>query len=269
MSESVNKGVVRALESGHVTDTSLLANGPAFDDAVDRARDGNWPVGVHLGLVQERPVSSPEAVDSLLTDNGRLPEGYGDFLRCYWFGGMNRAELRREINAQVEKVMDTGLTVTHLDSHQHIHMVPGILGMVMDVVEEYSIRGIRTADEHILNARSWTVPLAVLKGFSKWGKRRLSGRGFRYNDRFRGVLQQKAPDRTRMRTFLNRIQSGVTEFGCHLGVEAIDDDHRIRKERDFPGTFDWMMSDKFGQLLENSPVRTMSWKELVESDHGQ
>jgi len=52
LTPAVNRGVVRAFQSGIVTSTSLLVTGSAFEDAVALARQNpELDVGLHLALV--------------------------------------------------------------------------------------------------------------------------------------------------------------------------------------------------------------------------
>lgn len=263
MARSVNEGVVDALANGCVTATSLLPNGPAFDHAVGLARDHEIDVGIHLGLVQEEPVATPDSVSSLLDDGGRLPEDYRSFLRNYCLGRIDRGDLRRELSAQVKKIMSSDLTVTHIDSHQHLHIVPGILSHVMDLAEDHGIPAVRIPDEQLTGRGSLSVPILGLKTLSKWGKHRLARRDLFHNDTFRGVLQQQAPTPAEIKGFLEGIPNGVAEFGCHLATEEIDDPQRIKKQRDFRGTYEWAVSDDTLGMVEQADVELIGWNQIA------
>ena len=104
--DSVNQGILHAAQHGLVTSTSVMANGRAFERAVEKLRA--YPaldVGVHLVLVEERPLSDPERLRSLVDRQGRLPRT--------WAGLLGRLEARRcavheaerECRAQIERVL--------------------------------------------------------------------------------------------------------------------------------------------------------------------
>ena len=53
------------------------------------------------------------------------------------------AQLRAEWRAQVERIAATGLPITHLDSHQHLHLFPGLRELALDLAREYAIPFVR------------------------------------------------------------------------------------------------------------------------------
>jgi predicted glycoside hydrolase/deacetylase ChbG (UPF0249 family) len=125
----MTEGAIRAHRDGIVTACSLVANGAAFYDAVERLRDvPPLEVGVHLTLVEERSLTGM-----------RFPRSYVEFVR-----GMKDGDaIERELRAQIERVLATGLRVTHLNGHQHVHMWPGVFAIVSRLADEYGIGYVR------------------------------------------------------------------------------------------------------------------------------
>lgn len=121
---AVNKGVCRGFESGILTSTSLMAGGAAFDEAVHLARDlDGIGIGIHLTLVGGLPtVLPPEEVPSLTWENRRLCTDYVELIKRDMNGLVLMDDVYREWDAQIQKILDTGLPVTHVDGHQHMHM---------------------------------------------------------------------------------------------------------------------------------------------------
>ena len=90
-------------------------------------------IGVHIALVGGlKPVCNPAEVPSLLTSEGVFPETYIDFMKRIYTGKINYSELRKEIHAQMERIMESGLHVTHIDGHQHMHVLPTVLPIVIE-----------------------------------------------------------------------------------------------------------------------------------------
>jgi len=122
-------GAIRAHREGIVTACSLVANGASFYDAVERLRDvPSLDVGVHLTLVEERSLTGM-----------RLPRSYVEFVRDM----KDRAAIERELRAQIERVLATGLRITHLNGHQHVHMWPSVFAIVSRLADEYGIGYVR------------------------------------------------------------------------------------------------------------------------------
>lgn len=150
LSESINDGIVRAHTQGILTSTSLVASGAAFEHAVALAR--KYPMldlGVHLTLTEERAVSSAGSVPSLLIDDERLWPTPREFVERFLRGAIAISEVALELEAQVSRVLDRGLRVTHLDGHQHLHVLPGIRREVGALARRHGIRFLRRPREPV------------------------------------------------------------------------------------------------------------------------
>ena len=141
--EDINLGIEQAHKQGIVTGISVVACGEAFDHAVEILRTcPNLDVGVHLTLVGgERPLCPPGEIPSLVGVDGRFPHSYRQFVWRLWRA--RPAEIRRELEAQIQRVIRAGLKPTHLDSHQHVHVLPKVWAVIKDLARGYGIRWIR------------------------------------------------------------------------------------------------------------------------------
>lgn len=140
-----NSAVVSALEAGVVDAASVLVNGDGFAEAVERAAPFVERIGVHLVLTEGEPIT--ERMRSLR----RFCDGDGRFRpwrgqeRAFRLHAVERAIVVAELRAQVETARRTGLRVTHLDSHHHVHTEPGLAGIVIDLARDLGIPRIRLA----------------------------------------------------------------------------------------------------------------------------
>jgi predicted glycoside hydrolase/deacetylase ChbG (UPF0249 family) len=122
---SINRGIMEAVEGGAVTAVSMMVSQPGWLDAVQRARAAGsaLDIGLHLNL----SVGAPLTGISSLTDART-----GEFLPVRTLiarslGGRVRPDdAYKECCAQLDKLLDAGLTVTHLDGHKHLHLLPGV-----------------------------------------------------------------------------------------------------------------------------------------------
>jgi predicted glycoside hydrolase/deacetylase ChbG (UPF0249 family) len=199
-------GVIRAHRDGIVTACSLAANGAAFEDAVDRLRDHPaLEVGVHLTLVEERPLTAM-----------RFPRKYTSFVPLYLARRITIDSIERELRAQIEKVLATGLRVTHLNGHQHLHLLPRIFAVAVRLAREYGIGYVRIVNEGTPDAGvARSVAMHVL---SYLGRRALMAdrpAAPRTNEHTIGVAQ--AGHLRDLVPLLDRVE-GVTELVTHPGV---------------------------------------------------
>jgi predicted glycoside hydrolase/deacetylase ChbG (UPF0249 family) len=186
-------GAIEAHRNGIVTACSIVANGVAFDDAVARLRDvPALAVGVHLALVEERA----------LTTGKPMPRDYVRFLLS------RKRDPEPELRAQMEKVLATGLRVTHVNGHQHLHMLPRIFAIVERLAVEYHIPYIRTV-------RDFGGRVGIARRLAIKALTRFRNRGT--NDRTIGVANAGHLDVALILELLDYVD-GVTELVTHPGL---------------------------------------------------
>lgn len=139
---AVNRGIIRLLQQGALTDTSAMGNGQAIHDGAEALREaGIEAVGLHTCWVGgEVPLTWMPTI----APTGRLPERSG-LIRCLTLHRRRaRAELRAEALAQASELRSLGLRLTHIDSHQHMHVLPGLQDVILAVSQELGRLPVRT-----------------------------------------------------------------------------------------------------------------------------
>ena len=146
----INRGIIKGHSEGIITSTSLMPSAPYFDEAVQLAKaNPSLGVGIHLTLVGGVKPACTSGVNSLLTAGGVFAEDYTVFAKKWYTGSIKKNELVKELETQIEKVLAAGIKPTHIDSHQHMHVLPGIAGIVVRLCEKYGIKKIRMPGENI------------------------------------------------------------------------------------------------------------------------
>ena len=197
----MTEGAIRGHREGIVTACSVVANGDAFDDAIARLRDvPTLEVGVHLTLVEERSLTGM-----------RFPKKYTSFVPLYLARVISIAAIERELRAQIERVQATGLKVTHLNGHQHLHVLPRIFAVVSRLAREFAIPYVRIVDDHGGSSRA--LSMRVL---SALGRR---ARAPYTNDRTIGVADAGHLTAPRILALLDHVD-GLTELVTHPGVNV-------------------------------------------------
>ena len=245
----VNRGIIRAFTEGIVTSTTLLANGPAFDEAVTLAqRHPSLSVGCHLSLVGGRATARPEQIPTLVSSAGELPATLTDLLRLLLRGRIASGDIEREFLAQARKVVDAGIRPTHFDTHKHTHAFGQVMEAVCRVGEQVGVRRLRFPVErsswrHLFNVdgwgRRWTyaaqaAPAGVLSLRAGRLRQALRNRSFRAPDFLRGVALTGLLDCATLPAVLRSLAPGVTELTCHPGLWDPELDQartRLKKER--------------------------------------
>lgn len=147
LTEGVSRAIVRAHEEGVVTSTSLLAVGPAF------ARTAAWledvpqlGLGAHLAVVgEDPPLLSAREIPTLVDRNGGLAPSWRAFLPRVATGRVDIADVEREFEAQLAAISDAvgSSRLTHLDTHQHLHLWPPVGRVLLRVAARWGIRAAR------------------------------------------------------------------------------------------------------------------------------
>ena len=225
---AVNEGVASAFDNGVVTSASLLPTGDRFEQAVELARARpKLDLGIHLALTQTRSILPTAQVRSLVDARGRFAPTWLAFLSRYLRGGIRGTEVERELRAQIERALATGLSFSHLDSHQHLHMLPGVLRTVARLAGEYGIGAVRYPKQRRaegvkrrgVGAMRRRGELAAMRAMCCLGRGAIRGNGLLTADDFRGFAEAGCWSRELLVRAVDRLDSGVTELGCHPGTD--------------------------------------------------
>jgi predicted glycoside hydrolase/deacetylase ChbG (UPF0249 family) len=210
----VNRGIVDAHRRGILTATTLMANGQAFDDAVNLARaTPSLDIGCHLVLIQGRSLISEQ----------ELPRNWKELLKALARG---RLDVYHELRAQVQKLIGAGLRPTHFDTHKHTHVLPAVLSAVMRLAQEFQVPFIRVPFD-----AGW-VPVQAL---DRWYRKRLKTANLRSTDHFLGFRLTDTLTTASLAAALFRLPDGITEFMCHpgyLGDELRSAATRLKETRE-------------------------------------
>lgn len=146
-STSENAAIAATVLSGPVRSVTVLAN---FDEAGDiTGLKKDVPAlgaGVHINLTEGHPVLDPHAVESIVSKDGTFfPKII--LMKKILAGAVSFNQVEFEVKAQIEKVFDLVNNVTHADSHQNIHIVPGVMAAVVRACKALGVKIIRGQKE--------------------------------------------------------------------------------------------------------------------------
>ncbi len=262
LTEGVNRAVLRAHRDGIVTSASVLAVGRAYEDAVRMAKAApDLAVGVHLAAVGEDPPLLPAtSVPSLVDAAGHFPLAYPAVLRRAMLGRLEVDDLRREFRAQIERVVGDGLAVTHLDTHQHLHLWPSIGAVVVELAHEFGIPGVRLPRSH----RRGPVGLGV-SALAALLHRRLESAGLTQTGDFAGLDEAGALHRRLGYAVsgLARRGSRTAELNAHPGEDADPDLARFSWGYRWGGELAVLTDPASRALITDHGFELASWRQLA------
>jgi predicted glycoside hydrolase/deacetylase ChbG (UPF0249 family) len=136
---SVNRAIVCCFEKGYINSTSLMTNMPGFEEAIELIHSKPFikNIGVHINLAEGKPLTDIKSDylnqegnwDVYKTNRARnRPDAPG------------KSELLREINAQIDKALSRKVPISHVDSHLHLHTLPGFFKLFVTAAKQHNLR---------------------------------------------------------------------------------------------------------------------------------
>jgi len=214
VSLEVNKAIETAHTRGILNTASLMVAGNAVADAVERARRlPSLHVGLHLAVTRAPSILSPETIPAIThAAHGRLSEHLGAAGLRFFFLPAVRRQLASEIQAQFEAFAATDLPLDHVNVHNHMHLHPTVLGLLLSIGHDYGLRAVRLPYEPGMSVllRPWVALM----------RRRLRKRGIRFNDCLFGMHDSGHMTHARVLQLLAGLPCGVSEMHFHPATDA-------------------------------------------------
>ena len=226
----INAGIIKGFQEGFITSTSLMTSAPYWQEAIELAQQNPaLGIGVHLTLVGSVPPVLPAVrVRSLLDADGLFLPDYVAFAKRFYTGGVRRSELEAELRAQLERALAAGVNLTHVDSHQHTHVLPGVNALVLKLCCEYNIRRVRIPKEGYTFTGGYSTGLGRMVGRSGLSlcadiaAVRADGLGLRHPQHFFGMLAGGHLNAGLIANILRQLPDGVSEIMTHPGLDAAE-----------------------------------------------
>lgn len=226
----INAGIIKGFQEGFITSTSLMTSAPYWQEAIELAQQNPaLGIGVHLTLVGSVPPVLPAVrVRSLLDADGLFLPDYVAFAKRFYTGGVRRSELEAELRAQLERALAAGVNLTHVDSHQHTHVLPGVNALVLKLCCEYNIRRVRIPKEGYTFTGGYSTGLGRMVGRSglslcaDMAAVRADGLGLRHPQHFFGMLAGGHLNAGLIANILRQLPDGVSEIMTHPGLDAAE-----------------------------------------------
>ena len=212
----ITTGIIKAHTDGIVTAASIVANGKYFKEGIALLKNTGLDAGVHLTLVgKEKPLSGP--INGLVDDAGYFLANYRRAAAKIVSGQFDCVALKKELFSQVELVRDYGIMPTHLDSHQHLHLLPTVRDITCEIAQKFNIKWIRLPSANPVGLQEIGVNL-----LSRSLKSVVKGQNLRCTDYFLGFSERGRMNEERLSLILRRLKPGLAELMVHPGYDASD-----------------------------------------------
>jgi len=246
LTPGINRSILELHNAGVLTSATLMATGPAFDDAIAIAKaNPTLGVGCHVVLTDGIPASPPETISTLLGPDGRsFRPSLLDFVQALLRGRIREEEIEREADAQIRKLQHAGITITHVDTHKHSHLFPAVARPLLRVLERTGVPAIRNPFEPAFTQQlahaglKRRMQIRLLNSFESRFQRlpEIRDRKVLTTGGTVGVSATGNLNATTLTQILNSLPpEGAYELVCHPGYNDRDLDHvttRLRAHRE-------------------------------------
>lgn len=274
MSRGITDGIVHAHLNGFLSSTSLMPNMPAADYAVSRL--GEIPalgVGVHLNICQGKPILPVQEVASLVDENGNFNSPAVQ-ARNLWLGRAKGFEIEAEFVAQIRWMKHRGVTPTHVDSHQHMHMYPAAVKPFARALAEEGIQCARAPRCSI-----WPRTASIGGPHEGMLLRRVLVQSYRSALQLIAFRKLRMPQsrvsflpyerrnlallRERWKAALENLPAGTFELSCHPGFfeQGFSGADRIHLQRE--EELRWLTGPELGDVVRRSGIKIITYKHLA------
>jgi chitin disaccharide deacetylase len=227
LSSGVNRAVEHAWKNGLLTCASIMPAAGAFDEAVKIARrNPGLQVGLHLSLVQGRAVLPPAVLPGLVDAQGNFSDNPVSSGFRYFFDRGLYCQLKREIEAQIKKVLDAGIDLSHIDGHLNMHLHPTVFRILAELMPRYGIATFRLARERLSHNLRFdskrkfgkTLESLIFGSLTDHARPELDRLGIRYASEVKGVLNSGRMTEGYLLNLIDGLQDGLTEIYFHPGI---------------------------------------------------
>jgi chitin disaccharide deacetylase len=148
LTPGVNRSVIELHRAGVLSSATLMATGAFFDDAVSLSRaTPTLEVGCHVVLVDGVPALPAAQIPSLCPNGQSFRPALGRFTADLHLGRISAADIEAEATAQIRRLQQAGLRVSHVDTHKHTHLFPRVLRPLLRAARACSVPAIRNPFE--------------------------------------------------------------------------------------------------------------------------
>jgi predicted glycoside hydrolase/deacetylase ChbG (UPF0249 family) len=235
-------------------------------------------VGCHIVLIDGEPLLDAAVLPSLVSLHASGPhfrDGLKSFAARALLGRLNSGEIESEATAQIRKLQSSGISVSHLDSHKHTHLFPGVLRPLLRAARSCGVRAIRNpfgpgkplrSSDLVKRPGLWTryAEVRILRGLAAKFRNAVAREDILTPDGTLGIVVTGALDESLFRAVAAVIPEGTWEFVCHPGYNDADlktANTRLRESRENELRVLTMPAAR--ELLVNQGVELISYRDLI------
>lgn len=145
LSTEVNRAITYCFGKGYISQTTIMVNMPYADEAAEIAKKNGFydKVGIHINLVQGQPLTEKIKKTSLCNDSGEFNNALMKGTKRFVLTSEEKKAVAIEIQAQIERYLNYGFPLKHIDSHRHAHTNMSVLKILIPIAKNNGFKSMR------------------------------------------------------------------------------------------------------------------------------
>ena len=244
LTRGISDSLDKLIEKEKINSISIIVNGY---EEYDLKLNKDVRIASHINIFENKPISNENFLKDILDKNGRFRESFTFYLFSYYLGStLKRKKIRNQIQIEVEsqliklnKALKGDQRINSIDSHNHIHMIPYIFNIFIEVCLKYDIKNIRTAHEFFdfsfpknnlfkFNFYVGIIKHVLLNSFTFLNNRKVKKNNLLTNKYYLGVLFSGRMSKELIDSPINKIKHNLKdndyiEIVLHPGILEKDE----------------------------------------------
>lgn len=253
---SATLAILKLAENYSISSTTVLANCVEPADLKTLILMDHISVGLHINLISGFPLSEPSKIETLVDPDSGTFFSAKDLWLKYLLGKVSPSHIEMEIKNQYVFLMDHGCDVSHADSHQHIHIYPGLSREIMNVLDKLKVQKVRNCNiAEFSDARRF-----IIKAFNTISalKPNISTNGL--ISAF-SIYKEIDLELLKIKIVPIMLKKRITELMVHPGVGDREDSYLQRKAE-----YDFLMAGEWKEVFKKYRIELINWKALGQSN---
>ncbi|MFC2158520.1 carbohydrate deacetylase [Acidobacteriota bacterium] len=248
-----SEAILNLAESGRITSTTILANFVSPGDLEALRNISGLSTGYHLNVLEGTPLTPADLIPSLVDDEGNFFT-QKQFLTRFYTHRISRTELETEIRSQIQHLLDSGITISHADSHKHLHQHPVVGPFTLQIFKEMGIRRVRRCRI----SQSQSLRMKVVGHFDHHTKKHLGP--FVTPDIL--ISYFSCGEEFTVATFLSAVRSAFQDYStaevmCHPSTEDSPDTYLHGKNE-----YKFLLEEYWKDRLESDGITLINYNQL-------
>ena len=241
-----------------------MVSAPAAAEAVEIAKSlTDLKVGLHIVLSNGKPTLPAADIPALVNSDGEFSSSQVSSGVKMFFNAEAKFQLEKEIRAQFEAFKATGLTLDHVNAHNHMHLHPTVFSLILTIGSEFGLSAIRIPNEPPLESiiqdnkdkLKRFAQYLFFKPFVSSMKKQCAIRDIKFNDTIFGLYDSGHMNIDTLIRILPHVEEGLTEIYMHPATERWDDIDPAANDYEFEAEFKALSHARIKRAVEKFDIQ--------------